>query len=158
MATIYAISKNETEVNELLKNNLDDDRKKRLFKIGVDKLATKTELEGLRKTIFLDRYSLKDEDGKSLEEYPEQMWRRVARGIAQFEETQMLRDKWEERFFQTMKDFKFVPGGRILSGAGTGSEVTFFNCYVIPSPKDSRGGIMENITHTVEIQSRGGGR
>ena len=56
-----------------------------------------------------------------------------------------------------MTDFKFVPAGRILSGAGTPYQTTYYNCYVIPSPKDSRGGIMENITMTVEIQARGGG-
>ena len=44
-----------------------------------------TSLEEIRKDVFLDRYSLKDVDGKALEEYPEQMWRRVAWGIAQTE-------------------------------------------------------------------------
>lgn len=120
--------------------------------------ATKgTELEGIRKDVFLDRYSLKDEEGKAMEQYPEQMWRRVAWGIAQVEETTALKKRWEEKFFEAMKDFKFVPAGRILSGAGTGYEVTYYNCYVIPSPKDSREGIMQNISLTVEIQARGGG-
>ena len=115
-----------------------------------------TILDGIRKDVFLDRYSLKDEEGKALEEYPEQMWRRVAWGIAQ-QEKPALRKEWEEKFYGAMLDFKFVPAGRILSGAGTPYQVTYYNCYVIPSPKDSRGGIMENITMTVEIQARGGG-
>lgn len=134
-----------------------DERKSKRFFVPKSELKSKTVLEGLRQTIFMDRYSLKDELGQPLEEHPEQMWRRVAKGISQFESTPSLRKTWEEKFYQAMSGFKFVPGGRILSGAGTGSEVTFFNCYVIPSPEDSRGGIMENITHTVEIQSRGGG-
>jgi ribonucleoside-diphosphate reductase alpha chain len=115
-----------------------------------------TELEGIRKDVFLDRYSLKDEDGSPLEAHPEQMWKRVAWGISQ-QEKPGLRKKWEEKFYEAMSDFKFVPAGRILSGAGTPYEVTYYNCYVIPSPSDSRGGIMENITMTVEIQARGGG-
>lgn len=115
-----------------------------------------TVLDGFRQEIFLDRYSLKDEDGKALEKYPEQMWRRVAWGIAQ-QEKPKLQEFWEEKFYQAMKDFKFVPAGRILSGAGTPYQVTYYNCYVIPSPGDSRGGIMDNITKTVEIQSRAGG-
>lgn len=115
-----------------------------------------TRLEGIRKDVFLDRYSLKDEDGKALEEYPEQMWRRVAWGVSQ-QENIKLRKIWEEKFYDAMNGFKFVPAGRILSGAGTPYQVTYYNCYVIPSPKDSRGGIMENITMTVEIQARGGG-
>lgn len=137
--------------------NFTDSRKSKLFFTPVEKLDTKTELDGIRQTVFVDRYSLKDAEGKPMEEYPEQMWRRVAKGIAQFEDTKKLQTVWEEKFYETMKDFKFVPAGRILSGAGTGYEVTFFNCYVIPSPHDSRGGIMENITQTVEIQSRAGG-
>lgn len=116
-----------------------------------------TELVGIRKDVFLDRYSLRDVSGESMEVFPEQMWRRVAWGIAQVEKTKKLQSFWEEKFFQALRDFKFVPAGRILSGAGTGYEVTFYNCYVIPSPRDSRHGIMENIELTVEIQARGGG-
>lgn len=116
-----------------------------------------TSLEGMRGKVFLDRYSMKDATGESLERRPEEMWWRVANGIAHEEKTAELRKAWARKFYGAMESFKFVPGGRILSGAGTGFEVTFFNCYVIPSPKDSRGGIMENITHTVEIQARGGG-
>jgi ribonucleoside-diphosphate reductase alpha chain len=115
-----------------------------------------TTLEGIRQDVFLDRYSLKDEEGKALEKYPEQMWRRVAWGIAQ-QEKPALRKEWEEKFYSAIEGFKFVPAGRILSGAGTPYQVTYYNCYVIPSPKDSRGGIMENVTMTVEIQARGGG-
>ena len=115
-----------------------------------------TLLDGIRKDVFLDRYSLKDEEGKPLEEYPEQMWRRVAFGISR-QERSAERKIWEEKFYKAMEGFKFVPAGRILSGAGTPYQVTYYNCYVIPSPKDSRGGIMENITMTVEIQARGGG-
>ncbi len=115
-----------------------------------------TLLEGIRKDIFLDRYSLKDEEGNPLESYPEQMWRRVAWGISQ-QEKSAGRKTWEDKFYNVMQGFKFIPAGRILSGAGTPYQVTYYNCYVIPSPKDSRGGIMENITMTVEIQARGGG-
>jgi ribonucleoside-diphosphate reductase alpha chain len=56
-----------------------------------------------------------------------------------------------------MKDFKFLPGGRILAGAGTGFDVTYYNCFVIPNPPDSRGGIMENLTQMIEIMAHGGG-
>lgn len=120
-------------------------------------LSAPTQLEDLRKKVFLDRYALKDVEGNPVELYPEQMWERVANGIADMEKTVDLKKKWAEEFYRAMQDFKFVPGGRILSGAGTGYQVTFFNCYVIPSPADSRQGIMENITHTVEIQARAGG-
>jgi len=113
-------------------------------------------LDGIREKVFLDRYALKGVAGELLENTPEQMWKRVARGIAG-NEKKTKRAHWEQKFYNVMKDFKFVPGGRILSGAGTDYEVTYFNCFVIPSPKDSREGILESLKQLVEIQSRSGG-
>src|SRR5258708_14129983 len=113
-------------------------------------------LDGIRQQVFIDRYSLKDKEGKPTEPSPIQMWKRVARGIAGVEKKQD-RKKWEKAFYDVMRDFKFVPGGRILSGAGTGYQVTYFNCFVIPSPKDSREGILDSLKQLVEIQSRAGG-
>ncbi len=110
----------------------------------------------LREKVFLDRYALKGEDGNLIEHSPEETWKRVAWGIAQNEKP-AARAKWEKSFYEVMSDFKFVPGGRILSGAGTNYQVTYFNCFVIPSPKDSRGGILDSLKQLVEIQSRSGG-
>lgn len=115
------------------------------------------QLSGIRNTVFLDRYALKDKEGEPIEKAPEEMWRRVARGVAGNEKTAKLKKEWEEIFFEAMTDFKFIPGGRILSGAGTGYKVTYYNCFVIPSPKDSRGGILETLKQMVEIMARGGG-
>jgi len=107
--------------------------------------------------IFLDRYALKDPAGVPLEHYPDQMWRRVASAIASAESTEEKRSLWEDRFYEAMRDFRFVPGGRILAGAGTGHNVTYYNCFVIPSPEDSRAGILDNLKLAVEIMARGGG-
>lgn len=123
----------------------------------VPAVVSKTVLDGVRQKVFIDRYSLKDVDGNPIEQSPEEMWQRVAGGIAMVEQGREKQGFWAKKFYDAMEGFKFVPAGRILSGAGTGYEVTFFNCYVIPSPKDSRRGIMENIMYTVEIQARAGG-
>src|SRR5216683_7226587 len=87
-----------------------------------------TQLEGIRYKVFMDRYSLKDPSGKPLEYYPEQLWARVARGIAAVEPTGELQARWEKRFYEALSDFQFVPGGRILAGAGSGHAVTYYNC------------------------------
>src|SRR3989344_5529702 len=113
-------------------------------------------LHGVSEKVFLDRYSLKDGKGNPVEKTPDKMWHRVAKGIAVVEK-KSVRGHWEKKFYEAMTDFKFIPGGRILSGAGTGYEVTFYNCFVIPSPKDSRGGILETLKQMVEIMARGGG-
>src|SRR2546421_1217369 len=87
-----------------------------------------TQLEGIRQKVFMDRYSLKDPSGQPLEFYPEQLWARVARGIASVETTEEKQAYWEKRFYEALADFQFVPGGRILAGAGSGHQVTFYNC------------------------------
>ncbi len=113
-------------------------------------------LDGVRQKVFLDRYSLKDKEGNSLEKTPDEMWKRVAKGIAGVEKKKDQK-KWEKEFYDVMDGFKFLPGGRILAGAGTGFDVTYFNCFVIPNPPDSRGGIMQNLTQMIEIMAHGGG-
>ncbi len=113
-------------------------------------------LAGVSEKVFLDRYALKDKQGKPIESTPDEMWKRVADAVAEVEK-KPLRKKWEKEFYWAMKDFKYVPGGRILAGAGTGYSVTYYNCFVIPSPKDSRDGILETLKQMVEIMARGGG-
>jgi ribonucleoside-diphosphate reductase alpha chain len=113
-------------------------------------------LDGIRQKVFLDRYSLKDKAGNPIEKNPDEMWKRVAKGIAGVEKPKE-RKKWEKKFYDVMSDFKFLPGGRILAGAGTGFDVTYYNCFVIPNPPDSRGGIMQNLTQMIEIMAHGGG-
>ena len=93
---------------------------------------------------------------KPLETTPDQMWDRIAKAIAAAEAPEK-RAEWEEKFRYLLDDWKMVPGGRILAGAGVTEELTLFNCYVLHSPKDSRGGIMETLTQMTEIMSRGGG-
>ncbi|OGY86848.1 MAG: ribonucleoside-diphosphate reductase, adenosylcobalamin-dependent [Candidatus Kerfeldbacteria bacterium RIFOXYA2_FULL_38_24] len=115
------------------------------------------QLNELREKVFYDRYALKDEKGQRLENTPEEMWTRVAKAIAKIEDTPSKKQEWEKKFYAALTDFKFVPGGRILKGAGTNGELTFYNCYVIPSPDDSRGGILDSVRIMVEIMSRGGG-
>ncbi len=113
-------------------------------------------LNGISEKVFTDRYSLKDKKGQPIEKSPLEMWKRIARAVSQNEHKE-IQKKWEKEFFLAMKDFKYIPGGRILAGAGTGFEVTFYNCFVIPSPRDSRGGILETLKRMVEIMARGGG-
>lgn len=97
-----------------------------------------------------------DQVDKPVETDPEQMQKRVAAGIAKKEKPEE-QQTWTENFQWLLDDWKFVPGGRILAGAGTDQNLTYYNCYVVPSPKDSRGGIMETLKQMTEIMSRGGG-
>jgi ribonucleoside-diphosphate reductase alpha chain len=115
------------------------------------------ELDGVRRKVFEDRYAAKDENGGLIEHAPEEMWRRVAKNLATIEKTETESIVAEKKFYEALENFKFVPGGRILSGAGALGQKTFYNCFVIPSPEDSRGGIMKSVTTMAEIMARGGG-
>lgn len=116
-----------------------------------------TKLEGIRNDLFRDRYSMKDEMGQPKEIFPEQMWRRVSKALAQVEKTTDLKKKWEKEFYSSMEGFRFCPAGRFLTSAGTGTKTTMINCFVIPNPEDTREGIINTLKQVTEISARGGG-
>ncbi|MDR6885419.1 adenosylcobalamin-dependent ribonucleoside-diphosphate reductase [Bacillus sp. 3255] len=93
----------------------------------------------------------------NIEKTPEEMWDRLAGAMASVEATPEKRKEWTDKFRYILDDWKLVPGGRIAAGADASDELTLFNCYVIPSPHDSRGGIMSTLSEMTEIMSRGGG-
>jgi len=93
---------------------------------------------------------------KPLELYYEQIAKRNATGLSEVESKDMRTDVLN-RFERQLASQNFVPAGRVLYGAGSGAEVTYFNCYVMPYIKDSRGGISEHRKEVMEIMSRGGG-
>ncbi|MFP7202405.1 vitamin B12-dependent ribonucleotide reductase [Lysinibacillus halotolerans] len=94
---------------------------------------------------------------KPLEIYYEQIAKRNATGLAAVEETEENKQKWFEKFYEQLASLKFIPAGRVLYGAGSQTDVTFFNCYVMPFVPDSREGISDHRKQVMEIMSRGGG-
>ncbi|MGG1628724.1 vitamin B12-dependent ribonucleotide reductase [Rossellomorea sp. NRS-1567] len=94
---------------------------------------------------------------KPLEVYYEQIAKRNATGLAEVEKTPEKRQVWFEKFYHELVNLHFVPAGRVLYGAGAGTDVTYFNCYVMPFVQDSREGISEHRKQVMEIMSRGGG-
>jgi len=100
------------------------------------------------------KYRFKDAGGKPLDATPEDSWRRVARALASVETDAAA---WEDRFYTALEDFKFLPAGRILAGAGTGRSVTLFNCFVMGTIPDSMGGIFEMLKEAALTMQQGGG-
>lgn len=94
---------------------------------------------------------------KPLEIFYEQIAKRNATGLASVEKTEEKRKEWFEKFYQELSAMNFVPAGRVLYGAGANTDVTYFNCYVMPFVQDSREGISEHRKQVMEIMSRGGG-
>ncbi|UTI41695.1 vitamin B12-dependent ribonucleotide reductase [Niallia sp. RD1] len=94
---------------------------------------------------------------KPLEIYYEQIAKRNATGLASVEKTEEKRQEWFQKFYSELVNLNFIPAGRVLYGAGAGTDVTYFNCYVMPFVQDSREGISEHRKQVMEIMSRGGG-
>ncbi|MEN1970565.1 vitamin B12-dependent ribonucleotide reductase [Lentibacillus sp. N15] len=94
---------------------------------------------------------------KPLEIYYEQIARRNATGLAQVELTEEKRRESFAKFNRELSNLNFIPAGRVLYGAGSETDVTFFNCYVMPYIQDSREGISDHRKQVMEIMSRGGG-
>lgn len=113
-------------------------------------------LEGEAAETGIMTLSLNDIE-KPMELYYEQIAKRNAAGLAAVEPTPERQAYWFYEFYKVLKDQDFVPAGRVLYGAGAGTDVTYFNCYVMPYPKDSREGISEHRGIVMEIMSRGGG-
>jgi ribonucleoside-diphosphate reductase alpha chain len=98
------------------------------------------------------KYRFKNGDGGDAS--VEDTWRRIARALAVVENEPQV---WEERFYQALEDFKFLPAGRITAGAGTARKVTLFNCFVMGTVPDDMGGIFDNLREAALTMQQGGG-
>ncbi|WP_287991470.1 adenosylcobalamin-dependent ribonucleoside-diphosphate reductase [Acidiphilium sp.] len=100
------------------------------------------------------KYRLKDEAGEPVDRTVEDTWRRVARALA---ETEREPSSWEAPFYEALRDFRFVPAGRIISGAGTARRVTLFNCFVMGDIEDDLGRIFAHLREAALTMQQGGG-
>ncbi len=100
------------------------------------------------------KYRLKAADGTPVDRTVEDTWRRIARALAA-EEAEP--DVWEDRFYGALEDFRFLPAGRIVAGAGTDRSVTLFNCFVMGTIPDSMAGIFEMLKEAAVTMQQGGG-
>ena len=100
------------------------------------------------------KYRLKDAAGTPLDGTIEDTWRRIARSLAANEAEPAA---WEDRFYEALEDFRFLPAGRIVAGAGTGRTVTLFNCFVMGTIPDSLEGIFQGLKEAALTMQQGGG-
>jgi ribonucleoside-diphosphate reductase alpha chain len=111
----------------------------------------------LQARIFRETFALEDLEGNTVEKTPPEMWKRVSRAIASVESDDKKRKEFEDKFYWLLEDFKFVPGGRILFGAGSQRQVSLLNCYYLPIKSDSINGIFDTAKEMAQTYARGGG-
>ncbi|MEL7026342.1 MAG: adenosylcobalamin-dependent ribonucleoside-diphosphate reductase [Pseudomonadota bacterium] len=100
------------------------------------------------------KYRLKKPDGTPVDGSVEETWRRISKALAAVEDQPSV---WEDKFYGAMEDFRFLPAGRIVAGAGTGRSVTLFNCFVMGTIEDSMGGIFDGLKEAALTMQQGGG-
>ena len=94
-------------------------------------------------------------DGESVDRSVDDTWRRIARSLAAVEPENQA--QWEQQFYAILRGFKFLPAGRIQAGAGTGRDVTLFNCFVMGNIDDSMDGIFDALKQGALTMQQGGG-
>src|SRR3989338_2849292 len=104
--------------------------------------------------IWDSKYRFRDGDVVH-DETIDDTWRRIARTLAGVEKDNW--SQWEQRFYEALRDFRFLPGGRIQAGAGTGRRVTLFNCFVMGTIEDSMDGIFDGLKEGALTMQQGGG-
>lgn len=86
---------------------------------------------------------------------PADSWQRVAQAAAAVETSGQ--HHWQQQFLEILQDFRFLPGGRILAGAGTERNVTLFNCFVMGPIRDDLDGIFDALKEGALTMQAGGG-
>ncbi|MBE0533151.1 MAG: adenosylcobalamin-dependent ribonucleoside-diphosphate reductase [Rhodospirillales bacterium] len=113
-----------------------------------------TQVAPISQQIWDMKYRLKSADGHPVDKTIEETWRRVAKALAAPEKEPAV---WEDRFFEALGEFRFLPAGRIVSGAGSERHVTLFNCFVMGTVPDDMGGIFDALKEAALTMQQGGG-
>ncbi|HEY4470392.1 MAG TPA: adenosylcobalamin-dependent ribonucleoside-diphosphate reductase, partial [Stellaceae bacterium] len=92
--------------------------------------------------------------GEPIDKTIEDTWRRVATAAAAPEKEPQ---RSADRFYAAMSDFRFLPAGRVIAGAGAGRQVTLFNCFVMGEIPDDMGGIFAHLREAALTMQQGGG-
>ncbi|MEO1679388.1 MAG: adenosylcobalamin-dependent ribonucleoside-diphosphate reductase [Pseudomonadota bacterium] len=108
----------------------------------------------ISETIWDMKYRLKSADGAAIDQTVEDTWERIAGALAANEADPAA---WAPEFRAALEDFRFLPAGRIVAGAGTARTVTLFNCFVMGTVPDTMAGIFDALKEAALTMQQGGG-
>jgi len=107
--------------------------------------------------IWDKKYRLKSKDGDNVDQTIEDTYERVARALADVEETPELKERWYNEFVWALQNGA-IPAGRITSNAGAQEHkpaTSTINCTVSGTVEDSMNGILEKV-HEAGLTLRAG--
>lgn len=110
--------------------------------------------QDIARQIWELKYQFKSHEGEVYEDDVTGTWDRIATALSDVEAEP---DDWYDDFYNVLKDFKFLPAGRITSGAGTGRRVTLSNCFTMGTIPDSLDGIFDALKEAALTMQQGGG-
>jgi ribonucleoside-diphosphate reductase alpha chain len=115
--------------------------------------------DDLATNVWIDKYCLRNKEGKYLELTPDDMHKRLARELARIEQKYPNPLSYDEIYNFLLRDFKYIiPGGSILYGIGnTYSVSSLGNCFVIGNNSDSYGGICTTDQELCQLFKRRSG-
>ena len=149
-------------------SKIDPETKKKILGFNIKESLDKKELKSdCPEEYKIENYYKEDDLGKSVlemkylapgEKHPWHLWKRQAKALSSVEKTKKLQEKWEALFFDALENFKFVPGGRIMHGAGREDiTTTLNNCYVVGIKTDSIKSIYDCVIQEAMTYKYGGG-
>jgi ribonucleoside-diphosphate reductase alpha chain len=112
----------------------------------------------LAANVVTTKYLLTDNEGNYLERSPAGMHTRIATELHRIESTYPNPMSYDQ-IFDMIDNFKYViPQGSPMSGIGNSYRIqSLSNCFVVPAPEDSYGGILKTDQELVQIAKRRGG-
>ena len=105
--------------------------------------------------IWQAKYQFK-KNGSVIDQSVSDTWLRVSTALASSEHPDK-QSQVTSQFYHAMEDFRLLPAGRILSGAGTDRDVTLSNTFVMKTLPDSVEGIMDVVKEAALTMKMGGG-
>jgi ribonucleoside-diphosphate reductase alpha chain len=114
------------------------------------------DLPDITNQIWQMKYQFAKTDGTPVDGSIDATWDRVAHALAEVEQPD-ARAHWAAEFKKALGSFSFLPAGRIIAGAGTGRNVTLFNCFVMGNIPDDMAGIFEALKEAALTMQQGGG-
>ncbi|MFT5955342.1 MAG: ribonucleoside-diphosphate reductase alpha chain, partial [Cyclobacteriaceae bacterium] len=124
--------------------------------------ATKAYFDGdeLAANVWINKYAMKDSQGRIYERSPTDMHQRLASELARIEE-KYPHPLSRQEIYDLLKDFKYVvPQGGPMAGIGNDFQISSLsNCFVIGvgGESDSYGGILKLDEEQVQLMKRRGG-
>jgi ribonucleoside-diphosphate reductase alpha chain len=116
--------------------------------------------DNLAANVWVNKYALRNTEGKLFELTPDDMHHRIAREIARIEK-KYPNPMSEEEIFELIRDFRFIiPQGSPMAGIGNDFQIgSLSNCFVIGNEgaSDSYGAIMKTDEEQVQLMKRRGG-